>query len=177
MYLVWASFNQMNKAYFQDQCRCLLIFSYSYSKWAVQKSSKCKLKMLCYKTKKCKSYLWPLLLLQPSYPSCKYNNIIEMQQHLNKVNNRIHVKITCRVFDLSLNNKTTVTYVMMQTKQKDSFFKIIDSLMKYMGVSKPVISIQSRFDTNSSSEILQKVWSLQKKFEQEKHFGWLFFIL
>ena len=35
---------------------------------------KCKLKMLCYKTKKCKSYLWPLLLLQPSYPSCKYNN-------------------------------------------------------------------------------------------------------
>ena len=29
--------------------------------------------------------------------------------------------------------------------------------MKYMGVWKPVISIQSRFDTNSSSEILQKV--------------------
>ena len=51
-------------------------FSYSNSKWAVHKSStcKCKLKMLCYKTKKCKSYLWPLLLLQPSYPSCKYNN-------------------------------------------------------------------------------------------------------
>ena len=43
------------------------------SKWAGHKSSKCKLKM-CYKTKKkCKSYLWPLLLLQPSYPSCKYN--------------------------------------------------------------------------------------------------------
>ena len=49
--------------------------------------------------------------------------------------------------------------------------------MKYMGEWKPVISIQSRFDTNSSSEILQKVWSLQEKFafEQEKHFG--FFIL
>ena len=49
--------------------------------------------------------------------------------------------------------------------------------MKYMGVWKPVISIQSRFDTNSISEISQKVWSLQKKFafEQEKDFG--FFIL
>ena len=36
--------------------------------------------------------------------------------------------------------------------------------------------IQSRFDTNSSSEISQKVWSLQKEFafEQEKHFGWIF---
>ena len=67
------------------------------------------------------------------------STIIEMQQHLNKVNNRIHVKITCRVFDPSLNNKTRVTYVMMQTTQKDSFFKIIDSLMKYMGVWKPVI--------------------------------------
>ena len=85
------------------------------------------------------------------------STIIEMQQHLNKVNNRIHVKITCRVFDPSLNNKTTVTYVMMQTTRKDSFFKIIDSLMKYMGVWKPVISIQSRFDTNSISETLQKV--------------------
>ena len=53
------------------------------------------------------------------------STIIEMQQHLNKVNNRIHVKITCRVFDPSLNNKTTVTYIMMQTTQKDSFFKII----------------------------------------------------
>ena len=80
-----------------------------------------------------------------------------MQQHLNKVNNRIHVKITFRVFDPSLNNKTTVTYVMMQTTHKDSFFKIIDSLMKYMGIWKPVISIRSRFDTNSSSEILQNV--------------------
>ena len=46
---------------------------------------------------------------------------------------------------------------MMQTTQKDSYFKIIDSLMKYMGVWKPVILIQSHFDTNSSSEILQKV--------------------
>ena len=108
-----------------------------------------------------------------NHPIHLVSTIIEMQQHLNKVNNRIHVKITCRVFVPSLNNKTTVTYVMMQTTQKDSFFEIIDSLMKYMGVWKPVISIQSRFDTNSSSEILQKVWSLQKtfSFEQEKHFG------
>ena len=53
--------------------------------------------------------------------------------------------------------------------------------MKYtcMGVWKPVISIQSRFDANSSGEILQNVWSLQKRFafEQEKHFEWIFFIL
>ena len=148
-------------------------FSYSNSKWAVHKSSKCKLKMLCCKSKKknvdrtfghCCCFSHPIHLV---------STIIEMQQHLNKVNNRIHVKITCRVFVPSLNNKTTVTYVMMQTTQKDSFFEIIDSLMKYMGVWKPVISIQSRFDTNSSSEILQKVWSLQKtfSFEQEKHFG------
>ena len=67
---------------------------------------------------------------------------------------------------------------MMQTTQKDSFFKIIDSVMKYMAVWKPVISIQSRFntnrfDTNSSSEISQKVESLQEMFafEQEKRLG------
>ena len=57
---------------------------------------------------------------------------------------------------------------MMQTTQKDSFFKIIDSLMKYMEVWKPVISIQSRFDTsrfdtNSSSEISKKSLHLTKK--------------
>ena len=81
-----------------------------------------------------------------------------MQQHLKKVNNRIHVKITCRVFDPSLlNNKTTVTYVMMQTTQKDSFFKIIDSNIEIYGGMETGHSIQSRFDTNSSSEILQKV--------------------
>ena len=57
---------------------------------------------------------------------------------------------------------------MMQTTQKDSYFKIIDSLMKYMGVWKPVISIQSRFDTNSSSEILQKVSLRGKRF----HLAW-----
>ena len=73
-----------------------------------------------------------------SHPIHLVSTIIEMQQHLNKVNNRIHVKITFRVFDPSLNNKTTITYVMMQTTQKDSFFKIIDLLMKYMGVWKPV---------------------------------------
>ena len=35
-----------------------------------------------------------------------------------------------------------------------------------------------RFDTNSSSEIIQKFWSLQVKFaiEQEKHFGWISFV-
>ena len=57
-----------------------------------------------------------------SHPIHLVSTIMEMQQHLNKVNNRIHVKITCRIFDPSLNNKTTVTYVMMQTTQKDSFF-------------------------------------------------------
>ena len=80
-----------------------------------------------------------------------------MQQHLNKVNNRIHVKITCRVFDPSLNNKTRVTYVMMQTTQKDSFFKIIDSNIEIYGGMETGHSIPIRFDTNSSSEILQKV--------------------
>ena len=61
---------------------------------------------------------------------------------------------------------------MMQTTHKDSFFKIIDSLMKYMGIWKPVISIQSRFDTKSSSEILQKFDHLKKfAFKQGKHFG------
>ena len=79
-----------------------------------------------------------------------------MQQHLNKVNNRIHVKITCRVFDPSLNNKTTVTYVMMQTTQKDSFFKIIDSLKKYMGVWKPVC-----FDLKSFWYELRQ-WNFEK---------------
>ena len=64
----------------------------------------------------------------------------------------------------------------MQTTQNDSFFLIIDQFInyvKYMGVWKPVISIQSYSDTNSSGEILQKACSLQKKFafEQEKHFG------
>ena len=103
-----------------------------------------------------------------NHPIHLVSTIIEMQHHLNKVNNRIHVKITCRVFDPSLNNKTTVTYVMMQTTQKDSFFKIIDSLMKYMGVWKPVISIQSRFDTNSSSKILQNVSLRGKRF----HLAW-----
>ena len=35
-----------------------------------------------------------------------------------------------------------------------------------------------RFDTNSSSEIIQKFWSLHVKFaiEQEKHFGWISFV-
>ena len=90
--------------------------------------------------KKCKSYIFGLCCCF-SHPILLVSTIIEMQQHLKKVNNRIHVKITCRVFDPSLlNNKTTVTYVMMQTTQKDSFFKIIDSLMKYMGVWKPVKS-------------------------------------
>ena len=114
-----------------------------------------------------------------NHPIHLVSTIIEMQQHLNKVNNRIHVKITCRVFDPSLNNKTRVTYVMMQTTQKDSFFKIIDSNIEiYGGMETGHFQlIQSHFDTNSSSEILQKVWSLQKTFafEQEKHFGFSFF--
>ena len=40
---------------------------------------------------------------------------------------------------------------------KGFIFKVIDSLVKYMGVWKPVISIQSHFDKKLSSEILQKV--------------------
>ena len=66
---------------------------------------------------------------------------------------------------------------MMQTTQKDSFFKIIDSNIEIYGGMETGHSIQTRFDTNSSREILQKVWSLQKTFafEQEKHFGFSFF--
>ena len=38
-----------------------------------------------------------------------------------------------RIFDPSLNNKTTVlSLLMMQTTKKELIFKIIDSLMKYM---------------------------------------------
>ena len=38
-----------------------------------------------------------------------------------------------RIFDPSLNNKTTVlSLLMMQTTQKELIFKIINSLMKYM---------------------------------------------
>ena len=57
-----------------------------------------------------------------SHPIHLVSTIMEMQQHLNKVNNRIHANITCRAFDPSLINKTTVTYAKMQTTQKDSFF-------------------------------------------------------
>ena len=77
--------------------------------------------MLCYKTKNVNLIFGHCCCF--SRPIHLVSTIIEMQQHLNKVNNRIHVKITFRVFDPSLNNKTTVTYIMMQTKQKDSFFK------------------------------------------------------
>ena len=77
--------------------------------------------MLCYKTKKNVNLIFGHCCCF-SHPIHLVSTIIEMQQHLNKVNNRIHVKITCRIFDPSLNNKTTVTYVMMQTTQKDSFF-------------------------------------------------------
>ena len=87
--------------------------------------------MLCYKTKNVNLIFGHCCCF--SRPIHLVSTIIEMQQHLNKVNNRIHVKITCRIFDPSLNNKTTVTYVMMQTTQKDSFFLKIDALMKYMG--------------------------------------------
>ena len=64
----------------------------------------------------------------------------------------------------------------MQTTQKDSFFfLIIDSLFEIYGGTESghFDSVRSRFDTNSSSEILQKVWLLQKKFafEQENILG------
>ena len=67
-----------------------------------------------------------------------------MQQHLNKINNRIHFKITCRIFDPSLNNKTTVNDA---NDTKGLIFEIIDSLMKYVGYGNlsfqyKVVSIQ-----------------------------------
>ena len=85
------------------------------SKWTVQdKSFKWKLKLLRYNN------------LIFGHCCCLSHRIhlvstIEMQQHLNKINSRIHVKISCRIFDPSLNNKTTV--LMMQTTQKDITFK------------------------------------------------------
>ena len=73
---------------------------------------------------------------------------------LNKINNRIHVKITCRIFGPSFNNITTVNDA---NHTKGFIFKIIDSLTKNMREWKPVSSIQSCFntscfDTKSSSE-------------------------
>ena len=68
-------------------------FSYSNSKWAVHKSSKCKLKMLCYTKQKNINLIFGHCCCF-SHPIHLVSTIIEMQQHLNKVNNRIHVKIT-----------------------------------------------------------------------------------
>ena len=73
--------------------------------------------MLCYtKQKKYKSYLWPLLLLKPFHLSCKYNNWNAATSKQSKQQN------ACKDYIHPLNNKTTVTYVIMQTTQKDSFF-------------------------------------------------------
>ena len=105
------------------------------------------------------------------------STIIEMQQHLNKVNNRIHVKITFRIFDPSLNNKTTVTYVMMQTTQKDSFFLnnwFINEIYRGMETghfdSKPFWYELKQWNFAKSLITSKKV-----AFEQEKHFGWIIF--
>ena len=100
-----------------------------------------------------------------------------MQQHLNKVNNRIHVKITCRVFDPSLNNKTTVTYVMMQTTQKDSFFLKIDALMKYMGFGNQSFRFKVVLIRTQAVKFCKKFDHFKKTFafEQEKHLGFSFF--
>ena len=103
-----------------------------------------------------------------NHPIHLVSTIIEMQQHLNKVNNRIHVKITCRIFDPSLNNKTTVTYVMMQTTQKDSFFKIIDSLMKYMGVWKPVIRFKVVLIRTQTGKFCKKFDHFKKRLHLNK---------
>ena len=89
---------------------------------------------------------------------------------LNKINKRIHVKIACRIFGLSLNSKTTVNDA---NHTKRFIFKIIDSLMKNVGVWKPVSSIQSCFntscfDTNSSSEISQKLDHFEKSLQLNK---------
>ena len=111
------------------------------SKWAGHKSSKCKLKM-CYKTKKNVNLIF-------GHCCCFSHRIhlvstIEMQQHLNKINNIVHFKITCRIFDPSLNNKTTVNDA---NHTKGLIFEIIDSLMKYVGYGNrsfqyKVVSIQ-----------------------------------
>ena len=71
---------------------------------------------MLYKTKKYKSYLWPLLLLKPFHLSCKYNNWNAATSKQSKQQNAFQDYIH------PLNNKTTVTYVIMQTTQKDSFF-------------------------------------------------------
>ena len=124
---------------------------------------------MLYKTKKYKSYLWPLLLLKPFHLSCKYNNWNAATSKQSKQQN------ACKDYIHPLNNKTTVTYVIMQTTQKDSFFFnnwfIIWNI--WGTESGHFDSVRSRFDTNSSSEILQKVWLLQKKFafEQENILG------
>ena len=55
-------------------------------------------------------------MLQPSYPSCKYNNWNAATSKQSKQQN------ACQDYIHPLNNKTTVTYVIMQTTQKDSFF-------------------------------------------------------
>ena len=60
---------------------------------------------------------------------------------------------------------------MLHTKR--FIFKIIDSLMKNLGVWKPVSSIQSCFntscfDTNSSSEISQKLDHFEKSLQLNK---------
>ena len=83
---------------------------------------------MLYKTKKYKSYLWPLLLLKPFHLSCKYNNWNAATSKQSKQQN------ACKDYIHPLNNKTTVTYVIMQTTQKDSFFfLIIDSLFEIYG--------------------------------------------
>ena len=121
--------------------------------------------------KKCKSYLWPRTVVASAiHPIHLVSTIIEKQQHLNKVNNRIHVKITYRVFypSLLVNNKTTVTYVMMQTTQKDSFFKIIDSLMKYMGVWKPVIRFKVVLIRTQAVKFCKKFDQFKKRLHLNK---------
>ena len=104
MYLVWTSVNEMKKSLFSRSLQMFILATVI----AKQKTKNVNLIF-----GHCCSFSHPIHLV---------STIMEMQQHLNKVNNRIHAKITCRAFDPSLINKTTVTDAKMQTTQKDSFF-------------------------------------------------------
>ena len=64
---------------------------------------------------------------------------------------------------------------MMQTTQKDSFFKIIDSLMKYVGVWKPVISIQSRLIRTQAVKFCKKFDHFKKSLHLNKNLNILGF--
>ena len=95
--------------------RPIQMFILANSKWTVQdKSFKWKLKLLCYNNKKKVNLIF-------DHCCCLSHRIhlvstIEMQQHLNKINSRIHVKISYRIFYPPLNNKKKRFYDSNHTK-------------------------------------------------------------